>query len=330
MNDLIDGSSRGDLRTFRLKRRDGLTADIEVVGSLVRSEDGATVIMGVARDVSYKVRAEEVLRGSEDKYREIFESVQDIFYRTDAKGIITEIGPAVERWGYTREEMIGTQVLDVYPDPEERQGLLKELMARGEVTDYEVKLRAKDGDIRYSSVGSHLVRGPDGEMIGVEGVLRDITERKKAEEALREQMRRDPLTGVLNHAAIVTELRDLISARDDGAQCAVLMNDVDGLKAINDTFGHPVGDSVLVAVAGSLSRDGALIGRYGGDEFITVLPGAGRSEAELYKKEDAGRAQPGPPTGPPERRACSSLPQHGNSHLPHRGEPDRRAHTTRG
>ena len=83
-------------------------------------------------------------------------------------------------------------------------------------------------------------------MLGVEGVLRDITDRKMAEEALRDQMRRDPLTGVLNHAAIVSELREIVSGADNGAYCAVLMNDVDGLKAINDTFGHPVGDSVLV------------------------------------------------------------------------------------
>jgi diguanylate cyclase (GGDEF)-like protein/PAS domain S-box-containing protein len=283
ISDLVGGGD-GDLRTFRLKRRDGLMADIEVVGSIVRTDDGSAAVMGVARDVSYRTRAEEVLRGSEDKYREIFERAQDIFYSTDAQGIITDISPAVRRWGYTPEELIGTQVLNVYPDPEERKGLLNELFAHGEVTDYEVKLRAADGTVRVSSVGSHLIRGPTGEMVGVEGVLRDVTDRKKAEEALKEQMRCDPLTGALNHAAIVSELRGCVSQSTDAQPCAVLMSDVDGLKAINDTFGHPAGDGVLVAVAKSLSRNGTLVGRYGGDEFIAVLAG-GRDEAESYKKE---------------------------------------------
>ena len=52
------------------------------------------------------------------------------------------------------------------------------------------------------------------------------------------------------------------------------MIDVDGLKAVNDTYGHQVGDAVLVAIAGALSRDNAIVGRYGGDEFVVVLPNA--------------------------------------------------------
>jgi diguanylate cyclase (GGDEF)-like protein/PAS domain S-box-containing protein len=283
MNDVID-SGRGELRTFRLKRRDGATVDLEVAASLVRNENGDAFVLAVARDVSYRVRAEEVLRGSEDKYRDIFENVQDIVYRTDALGVITEIGPAVQRWGYQRQDLIGTNVLDVYVDPDERKGLMRELLARNEVTDYEIKLRAADGSIRYSSVGSHIIRDAEGAMIGVEGVLRDVTERKNAEEALREQMRRDPLTGVLNHAAIVDELRRLLSHNTNGSYCAVLISDVDGLKAINDTFGHAVGDQVLVSVAELLSRDSAIVGRYGGDEFITVLPLASHEEAERYKE----------------------------------------------
>jgi diguanylate cyclase (GGDEF)-like protein/PAS domain S-box-containing protein len=269
--------------TFRLRRKDGAFVEMEVVAAVVQREGRPAVIQGIARDITKRKQAEEALRESEAKYRRIFETVQDIFYHTDARGIITEISPSVGRWGYTREELIGTQVLDVYENPEERSALLKTLMERGEVTDYEVHLRAADGEIVNASVGSHILRDSDGTVVGVEGFLRDIRERKKAEEALREQMRRDPLTGVLNHAAIVNELRSLIPTDGGGSSCAVLMSDVDDLKAINDTFGHQVGDSVLMTVADTLCRDGAVVGRYGGDEFVAILPGAGREAAERYR-----------------------------------------------
>jgi len=115
-------------------------------------------------------------------------------------------------------------------------------------------------------------------------LLSEISERERAEVALREQMRRDSLTGVLNHAALVAELRNLVSG-DDNAPCAVVMIDVDDLKVINDTFGHQVGDEVLVAVARGLDRNGAIVGRYGGDEFTALLPGADRDAAESYRGE---------------------------------------------
>jgi diguanylate cyclase (GGDEF)-like protein len=108
-------------------------------------------------------------------------------------------------------------------------------------------------------------------------------ERKRMEEALREQARRDTLTGILNHAAIVEELRDLLANSDNGSSHTVAMIDVDGLKAVNDTYGHQVGDAVLTTVARALSTDGAIAGRYGGDEFVAVLTGADREAAERYR-----------------------------------------------
>ena len=113
--------------------------------------------------------------------------------------------------------------------------------------------------------------------------MRYAIERKQAQEALREQVRRDPLTGVLNHAAIVQELQNVISVDGDCAPHAVAMIDVDGLKGINDTYGHQMGDSALTTVAAALSRDGAIVGRYGGDEFVAVLPGTDRAAAERYR-----------------------------------------------
>ncbi len=284
LDELLRTGRQAKPNTFSLKRKDGTFIEMEVVAAVVQREGQPSAIQGVGRDITDRRRAEDALRESEVQYRQIFETTQDIFYRTDAHGIITEISPSVKRWGYKREELIGTQVLDVYESPEERSGLLKALLEQGEVTDYEVRLKAADGHVVYSSVGSHIVRDASGAVVGVEGVLRDISERKRAEEALREQMRRDSLTGVLNHAAIVDELRGLISD-GDGTPCAVVMSDVDDLKAINDTFGHQVGDHVLVAVARALCRDGVSVGRYGGDEFVAILPGADRDTAERYRKE---------------------------------------------
>ena len=111
-----------------------------------------------------------------------------------------------------------------------------------------------------------------------------VSARRLVEEALHEQARRDPLTGVLNHGAVVEELRNLMSSGDEGTSHVVAMVDVDGLKAINDTYGHQVGDAVLLAAAGALSRDGVLVGRYGGDEFVALLPGADRDAAERYRE----------------------------------------------
>jgi diguanylate cyclase (GGDEF)-like protein len=102
--------------------------------------------------------------------------------------------------------------------------------------------------------------------------------------AERERARRDSLTGVWNHAAI-TELLDAELHRATPEFLAVIMVDVDGMKVVNDTFGHLSGDEVLKAVAHVLSREGAVVGRYGGDEFLVFLPGLHREQAQRYIDE---------------------------------------------
>jgi diguanylate cyclase (GGDEF)-like protein/PAS domain S-box-containing protein len=282
------------------QRKDGSLFYANVNGIMVVL-DGRRCNVGFFTDVTERKQVEETLRESEERYRSIFESIQDIFYRTDAEGIITEISPSIERFGYTREALIGTQVLEVYEDPEERSGLLKALLEQGDVSDFEIRLKAGGSRLVSTSVSAHILRGPDGTSIGVEGILRDISDRKAAEEALREQARRDPLTGVLNHGAIVNEMRGLISTGEDATPWAVAMIDVDHLKVMNDTYGHQVGDAMLVAVATALSRDDALVGRYGGDEFVAILPSADRAAAEGYRSEAmdalAGATVTDPQTG---------------------------------
>jgi diguanylate cyclase (GGDEF)-like protein len=104
---------------------------------------------------------------------------------------------------------------------------------------------------------------------------------ESALEAEQDRSRRDPLTGVLNHGAIVEELSALL-ARGETTTLSVVVADLDELKAINDTYGHQAGDAVLLALARTLQKDGAIVGRYGGDEFLVVLPNANRRAAECY------------------------------------------------
>jgi diguanylate cyclase len=96
--------------------------------------------------------------------------------------------------------------------------------------------------------------------------------------AEREKARRDPLTGTLNHGAILDEVSEAMKR----GPCTLLMLDIDDMKLINDGSGHQAGDAILIAVASALDQPDAVIGRYGGDEFIVLLPGVEGSAAAAY------------------------------------------------
>jgi PAS domain S-box-containing protein len=152
------------------------------VSSLMK---GKNMALGSVRDITDRKIAEEALRASEEKYHAIFNTFDDLYYRTDMQGIITSLSPSCKRiTGWHASELIGHQVLDLYPFPGQRRMLLAELFANGSAHDFEVILKNKAGKNLNVSVTSHVVRDREGNAIAVEGVLRDITSRKQVEEAL--------------------------------------------------------------------------------------------------------------------------------------------------
>jgi PAS domain S-box-containing protein len=128
---------------------------------------------------------ENSLVKSEEKYRKIFENVQDIFYQTDLNGCITSISPSIHRYSeYTPDEVIGRKITDFYLDPKVRDRLLTEIYKNGEVVDFEIKLVRKSGKQISCSVNAHFLYDDNKKIIGMEGSLRDITERKTHEEKI--------------------------------------------------------------------------------------------------------------------------------------------------
>ncbi len=140
-------------------------------------------------EVTERKLAEEKLRESEAKYRNIIENMQDLVYQTDIKGNLTMVSPVgIRMAGYgSPDELIGKDIARyLYADPNDRERFLKVLTENGAVKDYPLSLVASDGTIRYATASSHFYYDAHGKVLGVEGILHDVTERKQAEEALRQ------------------------------------------------------------------------------------------------------------------------------------------------
>ena len=128
----------------------------------------------------------KILQESEEKYRTIFENLQDVFYQIDLKGIIIDVSPSIKRFSsYEREEVIGLQVFDFYVNPEDRKIFIETILKQGELRDYELRFKTKTGEI-FVSINAQIILGADGKPDHINGALRDITERKRFEAELEE------------------------------------------------------------------------------------------------------------------------------------------------
>ncbi len=133
-----------------------------------------------------KQEAEDKLRKSEERYRSLFEQSRDAIYMSPKEGRFIDGNQAMlDLFGYTREEMLETDARDIYVEPADRERFRQEIEQKGSVLDYEVLFRKKDGTPMDCLLTATLRRAEDGSILGYQGIIRDITERKKAEEALR-------------------------------------------------------------------------------------------------------------------------------------------------
>ena len=263
-----------------LWRKDGSSFPVEYFSTPILRDNRVMGVVVVFKDITERKQAEEALYRSEERYRIIIEQIEDGYFETDLSGNFTFVNNAECRnLGYTREELIGMNNRQ-YVEEKNRNALNNlfiEVYKTGIPSKaYALELFNKDGAKAYNEISVSLIRDAEGKPIGFRGIARDVTERRQVEEKIRQMAYHDSLTGLPNRKLFSDRLGiALVQARRNQKKIGIAMLDLDNFKGVNDTFGHEVGDLLLKAMAERLSaalRKGDTIARFGGDEFVLILP----------------------------------------------------------
>jgi len=150
------------------------------------AEGEPTSVIAVARDITERKQMEEALRESEEKYRDLVENINDIIYAIDKNGVMTYVSPVIESFiGYSPSEVIGRSFTEfIYQEDLQSTRKSFQRILSGQIEANEYRVLTKSGEIRWMRTSSRPIFVGD-HVVEVQGVLADITERKRAEEALR-------------------------------------------------------------------------------------------------------------------------------------------------
>jgi len=173
---------------YRAVRSDGEALHIHTRGEVVANADGDVHVVGISQDITERTRRDEALRASEARYRSIYDNIQDVYVESTLDGTILEISPQIEvlsRGQYRRDDYIGKSAAAFYADPARRDVFLRALQEHGSVRDFETAFVNRDGSLLPCSISARLVADEPGQPSRLVATLRDISERKRMEDALR-------------------------------------------------------------------------------------------------------------------------------------------------
>ncbi len=312
--------SVGPLFEFRTRGAHDSWVPVESTGSVV-THAGQPFVVVTMRPLRSREIIEERARYETRFLRSLLREVQVGIVACDARGRIVAFNNElrgrhalpdgrleIDDWirkaeffeadGFTRMPSEGSAIYRAY---------------RGEhVRDLEYGVRTSDGSVRIRRANGHPLTDDDGSFIGAFVTLQDVTEQRQAEEALRKQALYDGLTGLPNRNLLLDRLRAAIQrSANHGTPLAVFFLDLDNFKFVNDSLGHPAGDTLLVQISQRLAEAATLgdtVARLGGDEFVVVCESITEEGDLLHEAERLIKTVAAPVTlGATEVRVTASL-----------------------
>jgi diguanylate cyclase (GGDEF)-like protein/PAS domain S-box-containing protein len=286
---VIRGESEGYAMDKRYIRKDGSIVVASLDVKCVRKGDGkVNYFIAMIRDVTEQRRQRSEILAARSQLQATLDAIPDLLFELDSQGYCHACHSARARLpGFSAEDLIGRRITDIFsPDTGDAIALaLQEAQDKGFSAGKQVKMELPLGILWFElSVSRKQAElGCEWRFIML---ARDVTERRAAEQHIKNLAHYDILTGLPNRALLADRLKVAIRrAARQGSRLAVLFADLDRFKPINDSLGHDVGDKLLKAVAERMQdsvRSEDTVSRVGGDEFVVLL-------TEIESAEDVAR-----------------------------------------
>ncbi|MCC6686281.1 MAG: GGDEF domain-containing protein [Fimbriimonadaceae bacterium] len=230
-------------------------------------------------------RQNQFLLESNLRLQRILNSLPVAMIGVDTEGRIFEMNDAAQtQFGYPHFEVFEASIAEIVLGEEDREEFtsrLQEAVEADRHINFELPAVTKDGNRLMVDWNVMPMKGMNGAVSSVRLVASDITERVMQADRLRDLAFKDALTGLCNRRSFMDAV-GTVGERSQGTPCSVILMDVDKFKNYNDTYGHPDGDTLLRRIGdilGASLRDPYLPARFGGEEFVVLLPGADEEQA---------------------------------------------------